>query len=275
MRCARIVLGYDGTEFFGSQTQSGVRTVQSDLQRAIERVAPGSGSCVLAGRTDRGVHAIGQVASADVRWSRRASELRSSLDAVSPVDLVIKDVDWAAPSFHARFDARWREYRYRIVVCDEPPVLDARYVWWRRRAIDDSLANRAARQFAGEHSFGAFAGRGWSRTHAPEALVRVVKRCDWQRVDLWENGSHRVEHVLRIVANGFLPQMVRNIVSAVVSVGTGERSSEWIADLLEAGDRGRLGDAAPPHGLTLWRVSYDEQDELKADERLNGECEVY
>ncbi|HUG14987.1 MAG TPA: tRNA pseudouridine(38-40) synthase TruA [Thermomicrobiales bacterium] len=273
LRCARITLGYDGTDFAGSQSQPGVRTVQDELQRAIDTVAHGSERCVLAGRTDKGVHAHGQVASVNVRWTKVAGQLRESLDAVSPADVIIRHVAWAEPGFHARHDARWREYRYRIVVSERPPVFDARFAWWRRMSVDDDAAADAARRFIGRHSFGAFAGHGWSRSREREELVRTVRECEWRRSDAWDGLDHRVSAELRVTASGFLPRMVRNMVSAIVTVGTGARSPAWIDDLIASGARQELGDAAPPHGLTLWRVTYDEQDDVSAGSRSPGECE--
>jgi tRNA pseudouridine38-40 synthase len=273
VRRARITFGYDGTDFSGSQSQSGVRTVQSELQRAIDRVAPGSARCVLAGRTDKGVHAVGQTASVDACWSRSAAELRVALDSVTPADIIVRDVDWTGPCFHARYDARWREYRYRIVIGAQPPVEDVRYVWWRRTPVDDDVVGVATRRFIGEHSFGAFAGHGWSRSRSRAELVRHVRACEWRRSDIWDEHGHRILDELRVTANGFLPQMVRNMVSAIVSVGEGNRTLEWIDELLVSGDRSELGDAAPPHGLTLWRVTYDEQEDVGAGSRSRGECE--
>src|SRR5687768_7837181 len=123
MRRMRITLGYDGTDFFGSQSQSARRTVQCELESFLQRVSPGSGRTVFAGRTDRGVHAVGQVASVDVRWRRTDVELRDALNAVAPSDLVICEVKTVDETFHARFDAVSREYRYRMVTGSVPPIL--------------------------------------------------------------------------------------------------------------------------------------------------------
>lgn len=273
MRTARITLGYDGTEFFGSQSQRGRRTVQSELQRAIDRVSPGSSRCILAGRTDKGVHAAGQTSSVKVGWTKSAADLRIALDAVTPHDIVIRHVSWAGAGFHARFDAQWREYRYRLVFGSQPLAHETRYVWWRRSPVDDDLVSEVSRQFVGEHSFGAFAGHGWSTTRSHEELVRRVRDCTWRRSDIWDEHGHRSLAEFRVVANGFLPQMVRNMVSAIVSVGDGSRPVDWIGELLATGNRSDLGEAAPPRGLTLWRVSYDEQGRAGAHARLHGEHE--
>jgi tRNA pseudouridine38-40 synthase len=257
MRRVRITLGYDGTEFFGSQSQLGRRTVQDELGCILQRLSPATERTVFAGRTDRGVHAVGQVVSADVAWRGSDETLRDALNAIAPVDLTIVDVATVADTFHARYDAVSREYRYRIVVGDVPPVLARRYVWWRRAAIDSERCTSACRRFVGEHPFGTFAGSGRSQSLAPNELVRHISACDWLASD---DGSR---HELRVVANGFLPQMVRNIVGAVVTVGTGRQEPEWIDALIAANDRRVLGDAAPPQGLALWRVCYGDYDERR------------
>ena len=257
MRRVRITLGYDGTEFFGSQSQPGRRTVQSELEQILRRLSPRTERTVFAGRTDRGVHAVGQVVSADVAWRGTDGDLRGALNAIGPADLTVVDVESVADTFHARYDALSREYRYRIVVSDVPPVLERRYVWWRRAEIDAERCASACCRLVGDHHFGTFAGSGRSQSHEADALVRHVSRCEW----IASNDGLR--HELRVVANGFLPQMVRNIVGAVVQVGTDRQEPEWIDALIAANDRRVLGDAAPPQGLALWRVRYADDDERR------------
>ena len=257
MRRVRITLGYDGTEFFGSQLQPGRRTVQQELERILKRLSPRTGRSVFAGRTDRGVHAVGQVVSVDMVWRESDEALRDALNSIASTDLSIVDVATVADTFHARYDAISREYRYRIVVSDVPPVLERRYVWWRRTAIDGERCASACRRFVGEHSFGTFAGGGRSQSLPADELVRSISRCDWLACD---DGRG---HELRVVANGFLPQMVRNITGAIVQVGSDLREPEWIDELIAANDRRVLGDAAPPQGLALWRVLYEDDDERR------------
>jgi tRNA pseudouridine38-40 synthase len=244
-----ILLGYDGTEFYGSQSQPGCRTVQQELETVLQRLAPGSSRTVFAGRTDRGVHALGQVVSFDTSWRESDERLRYAINSLAPSDLTAVAVETASETFHARYDARWREYRYRIVVADSPPPLERRYLWWRTRTLDAVDAQAACQRFVGRHAFGTFAGLGKSQSLEPSALTRVVRECEWQ--------SDGAGHVFRVVANGFLPQMVRNMVASVTRVAQGDRPAEWIDELLLANDRRVLGEAAPPHGLTLWRVEYD------------------
>lgn len=255
MRRARITLGYDGTAFVGSQIQHRGRTVQAELEKALDRLAPGSGRTTFAGRTDRGVHAIGQVVSVDVTWSEGNAQLRHALNAIFPPDVAVRDVEWTSPTFHARYDAKWREYRYRIFVAPTPPVLARRYVWWRRAALDGARAAEACRVLLGSHAFGAFAGAGRSRQCDAEALTRTVRMCQWHQRDV----SDGTQHELRIEADGFLPQMVRTIVSSIVTVAQGGREVEWLHDVLRSNDRAMAGEPAPPEGLVLWRVRYDDK----------------
>jgi tRNA pseudouridine38-40 synthase len=257
MRRVRITLGYDGTDFFGSQSQPGRRTVQHELEQMLRRLSPRTGRTVFAGRTDRGVHALGQVASTDVAWSGTDAALRDALNSLAPIDISIVDVASVADTFHARFDAQSREYRYRIVVSDVAPVFQRRYAWWRRTALDGERCASACRHFVGEHAFGTFAGNGRSQSLTTDELVRHISRCDWIESD---DGSL---HELRVVANGFLPQMVRSIVGALVHIGISRQEPEWIDELIAANDRRVLGDAAPPQGLALWRVRYNDDDERR------------
>lgn len=261
MRRARFTLGYDGTGFAGSQLQGRSRTVQRELELAIQRLAPGSGRTTFAGRTDRGVHAVGQVVSLDTSWSDSAERLRDALNAILPPDVSVGAVEWTSPTFHARYDAMWREYRYRIVVGPAPPPLARRYLWWRRRELDEALAAEACAVLVGRHAFGSFAGSGWSRTRDASALTRTVRDCRW----LVDRRGGEERHELRIEANGFLPQMVRTIVGAIVPVAQGQRDVHWLREALSANDRSAVGEPAPPEGLVLWRVRYDDERDDSGD----------
>lgn len=259
MPLVKLTFGYDGTDFYGSQAQTGRRTVQSELEAAVQGVGGGINRLAFAGRTDRGVHAVGQVASGEIDWQRTPENLRAGLNAVGPKDLVVSEVEFVGSDFHARFDARWREYRYRIVVADAQPVLSRRYAWWRRDELDETLAQGACRRLVGRHGFGSFASNGLSQSWPVEKLERTVLHCQWQpSVDATSAVGRFWE--LRIVAAGFLPQMVRNITGAVVQVASGAQPVEWVDELLSAGDRRALKDGAPPHGLVLWQVGYTEFD---------------
>jgi tRNA pseudouridine38-40 synthase len=258
-----ILLGYDGTDFHGSQAQAGARTVQGELERALTQVAPGSDRLAFAGRTDRGVHAVGQVTSGDVVWSGPLEALRDALIAVAPADITVQRV-WEAPDgFHARHSASGREYRYRIRAAVAPRPLERRYVWWRRKALDGTSARAACAKLAGTHAFGSFAGSGQSQALDARQLTRTLRTCEWL-VDEYDDGVSRTGaaetlHTLRVIGDGFLPQMVRNLVAAICLVAQGERPVEWIDELLKSNDRRALGEAAPPHGLVFWQAYYERE----------------
>ena len=260
MPLVRLVIGYDGTDFRGSQLQPGARTVQGELERAIGEIGGGDARLAFAGRTDRGVHAVGQVASGRIRWRQSANDLREALNSVTPPDLVVSSAELVEDDFHARYSARWREYRYRIVEAPAPPALQRRFVWWRRGGISVDLAQQAAERFVGRHDFGSFVGLGKSKQLTAEELRRTVTCSVWSSRlrDSPEYGGCARVHEYRIIAEGYLPQMVRTIVSATVDVAQGRRGLDWLDAALAQSDRSLIGEAAPPHGLTFWRVGYDE-----------------
>lgn len=258
----KLTVSYDGSDFAGSQVQPGQRTVQAELDRALERLAGAPVTTVFAGRTDTGVHAAGQVVSLrDPRPTMAEREWLLALNAHLPEDVAVVAVHRERDDFHARYDARWREYRYRIWSGPPQPVV-RRFTWQLRGELDSGALEAGARSFLGERDLAAVAGGGegvpWSdRQGAPRGTVRRISRCSARRIEPWwgepETGT-LVE--VRIVADGFLPRMVRNIVALLVEVGQGKQPVEWIDRVLATKDRRLGGGTAPPHGLTLWRVGY-------------------
>ncbi|HET9016194.1 MAG TPA: tRNA pseudouridine(38-40) synthase TruA [Thermomicrobiaceae bacterium] len=258
-RWFRIDLGYDGAAFLGSQRQPGARTVQETVERAVAEVSGQHVTVTLAGRTDRGVHATGQVGSFSIRWARSADALARALQAMTPDDLVVRDVREVPGGFHARFDARMREYRYRIWNGPVPPVLLRDRVWWVRRPLVVERMARAALMLVGTHDFASFAGNGVGVPGAGVDTARTVSRVEWQ--ELTEaiepaDGERLLE--FQIVADGFLPHMVRNLVGALARVGWGLAEPESLSTLLAARDRRLAPEPAPPAGLTLWKVWYPD-----------------
>lgn len=265
-----LTIAYDGTEFAGSQVQPGQRTVQGELERAVSVVLGTGMSTVFAGRTDRGVHAAGQVVGCeDPRPSMSSDALRAAINAQLPADVAVLEVERRADVFHARFDARWREYRYRVW-SGPPQPLARRFVWRRAEALDPERMARAATEVVGRHDFASFAGGGdgvpWAERRAsPRGTVRTVQLCGCSEIAAWWGASGLGRLVeIRVVADGFLPRMVRNLVGAFVEVGRGARTGGWLGSVLAARDR-RAGVAtAPPHGLTFWRVGYGDERESDA-----------
>lgn len=259
----KLTIGYDGTDFRGSQRQGNARTVQQELETAFHQLAGRSVSVSMAGRTDRGVHAVGQVASCeDIRPAMAEMQMQRALNHLLPDDIGVSGLERVDDAFHPRFDATWREYRYRIWCGGKQPVA-GRQVWvWRDPLNLEEMAT-AADRLVGTHDLASFTGGGegvpWSeRSRAPRGTVRTVLRCDIRRTGAWWgmslDGGHGVE--LRVIADGFLPQMVRTITGGLVSVGRGERSSQWFDELLARPDRRHGPTVAPAYGLILWRVGY-------------------
>lgn len=254
----KLVLAYDGHAYRGSQIQPNVPTIQEELERALRTIRAYSGRTTFAGRTDAGVHAAGQVVSCDVSWDRELERLSHGLNSVLPHDIRVLECDQVAPDFNARFDAHSREYRYRVSEQRVLHPLQARYVWASATPIDQQVAARVAGMFEGTHRFGSFASAGFSRRMEQPDLARTIQTCIWAIISdpLFPGPTDRPVHELRIRGDGFLPQMVRNITSAIVEVASGKKPPEWIEFLLVSGDRRLLGPPAPPHGLVLWNVEY-------------------
>lgn len=257
-------LSYDGRGFSGSQRQANRRTVQGELEAAIQTLAGSPVAAALAGRTDAGVHAAGQVASfSDARPDLDPDRLTKALNAHLPEDLSVQCAWRPNGRFHARHDARWREYRYRLWVGERQP-LAAGLAAQRTRRIDfDRFV--ALEQLIGEHDFGSFAGSGdgvpWAKRRTePRGTIRTVLAAEARTIAPWWGPEPWAGELIEIVvrADGFLPKMVRNIVGAVIEIGEGRRATDWLAELLASPDR-RLGPkTAPPEGLTLWRVGYEQ-----------------
>jgi len=260
----RLTLAYDGTSFAGSQIQPNQRTVQSELEGVLGAIAGTPVRAAFAGRTDRGVHAVGQVAAASLPdWDGTALDLRRAINSRLPVDIGATEATICADSFSPRYDAIWREYRYWIATAVVSPFL-SRYAWIRRTELDVDAAAAGAEMFVGTHDFATFAGGGegvpWSqRAATPRGTTRTILHCGCREVRPQIGpGSNQFATVLevRVAADGFLPHMVRNIIGALMQVGQGQRHPQWIGDLLAGRDRQIGPVAAPPQGLTLVRVGF-------------------
>ena len=260
----RLTLSYDGTAFAGSQVQPGQRTVQGELEAALRRLGGAEAKTTFAGRTDRGVHAFGQVVAVDFpEWRATARNLESALAARLPGDMAVRRVAECDTAFNPRFDAVWREYRYWIVPGLMSPFL-GRYAWLLRDSGDTSRMNEAAEYLLGTQDFASFAGGGegvpWSeRSTRRRGTTRTMLRCAVHTRELEPGPGRDVGATaleFRLAADGFLPRMVRNITGALVEVGQGRREPSWIAEILAAKDRRMGSPVAPAHGLTLWRVGY-------------------
>lgn len=242
----KCTLSYDGTHFFGYQIQPGKRTVQGELERALQQIHKGEAIRVTAsGRTDAGVHAYGQVIHFDTPLSLSPDQWKKALNALLPDDIVIKDAQEAAPSFHARFSAKAKEYRYKVRIAQERDVFLRNYCYYFPHPLDMEAMRRALRLIEGTHDFTSFCS---AKTNVDDR-VRTIYTADMAvRDDLLE---------FRFIGNGFLYNMVRIIVGTILEVGQGKRSVDSISSALAAKDRRLAGKTAPPQGLYLWKVYYD------------------
>lgn len=259
----KLTLAYDGSGFRGSQRQLNGRSVQEDLENALFRLNGREMKVDLAGRTDSGVHAVGQVASLqDARPEMSEERLVRAINAHLPEDLAVLECVRRESTFHARFDATWREYRYRIW-WGAPQPLPRNQVWLRTAALDTEAMAEGAEALQGPVDLSSFAGLGAGVPGAKirsgeRGTVRTIHYCTVRGIEPWWGIAPGVGSgvEIRIVADGFLPHSVRTIASALVEVGSGRRSTGWVGELIKLADRRYGPQTAPPHGLVLWRVGY-------------------
>jgi tRNA pseudouridine38-40 synthase len=246
VRTLKLTLSYDGTRLVGWQRQAEGESVQGVLEDALARFEGAPVTVHGAGRTDAGVHALGQVASVEVSFAHDAATLTRALNAQLPEDVRVLSVEEAAPGFHARFSARSKSYRYCIRNGAVASPFERAYVWHVPQPLDVDAMRQAASRLLGRHDFSTFRSMG---TDVPDA-VRTLRISDV----LGDAGSLLTYEVS---GDGFLRHMVRAIVGTLVEVGRGWRDPEQMDALLQARDRARAGATAPPHGLFLVSVDYD------------------
>lgn len=210
---------------------------------------------VCAGRTDAGVHALEQTITLQLDVEelacREPRKIVTSLNALTPDDLSITRVGFAAPEFSARFDAVYRVYRYRIVMGGAPPLFAREFSWWHRAPLDVAAMQEAARLLEGEHDFKSFCK---AASAEGKSTCRYVESIDFFEEEVL--GERCL--TMQIVGNAFLHSMVRTIVGTLVQVGAGRRQPAWVQGVLDARDRQAAGENAPACGLTFWHVEYPE-----------------
>lgn len=241
----KLTLEYDGRPFAGWQRQDGVLSVQQAMEEAAAAIDGAPVSVTGAGRTDAGVHALGQVAHLDLKKEMRADKVRDALNAhLRPHAVTVLLAEDAAPDFHARFDATARTYLYRILNRRPDLALDRGRAWRIPMTLDDQAMHRAAQALVGRHDFSTF------RDSQCQADTPV------KTLDAISVTRSSEEIAIHCSARSFLHRQVRSIVGSLVEVGRGKESPSWIAEILKAADRTLCGPVAPPEGLYLESVSY-------------------
>ena len=262
MRTFKLTIAYDGTAYAGWQLQPGGPTIQAALEAAIERVTTQRIRTVASGRTDAGVHAVGQVVGFSANTSLEGEVLRRALNANLPGDIAVLEAAEVPAGFHPIRDARRKRYRYIVHDSDVRDVFLRRFAWhYPYGRLEAAAMQRAAESLVGRHDFRSFQTSGAERKTSvrtvfelsvcrgdprgevlPAAPAEARRRPDWI--------------VLEIEADGFLYNMVRAIVGTLTEVGRGARTESWPAEVLVARDRREAGPTAPPQGLFLVKVTY-------------------
>jgi tRNA pseudouridine38-40 synthase len=243
----KLTLEYDGGPFSGWQRLPGVPSVQGALEDAVEKLTGERSEVIGAGRTDAGVHALGQVAHLDIAKPFEAWKLAEALNALArPHPVAVLKAEETAPDFHARFDATRRVYRYSILNRRAPATLSRGFVWRVPNELNGDAMHAAAQRLLGQHDFTTFRDSN-CQARTP---VKTLDRCDVQRagetIQIW------------CEARSFLHRQVRSIVGTLVEVGLGKMNADDVAAALAARDRAHCGPVAPSDGLFLMRVDYEK-----------------
>ena len=247
----KLVVAYDGTAFHGFAAQRDVRTVEGVLSDALEKLLRSPRemlNLVCAGRTDAGVHAWGQVVSIDMPPDTDTVRVRRAVNRMLGPEVVVRSVGRVPGNFDARRSATARTYRYTILNRDVPDPFLTRQAWWVPEPLDVSLLRLAADPFIGEHDFAAFCRRG---PEGSTTMRRVL-------ASHWVPDDRPGVLVYEVRANAFCWQMVRSLVGTIVEAGMGKRRPGDLLRILHSRDRAQSGRLAPPQGLCLWEVAYDD-----------------
>lgn len=243
----KIILAYDGTEFSGFQRQDVHRSVQAVFEESLKKIGWQGSSILAAGRTDSGVHAEGQVVAFDLQWQHSLLDLKNAINSVLPLDMAVHQVSEVSAEFHPRYDARTRNYRYDIFCEAQRNPIRERYAWRVWPMPELSLLQAAAQEFIGELDF-SFLGSA-PREHG--STVRKVFSANWE-----QTGEERFQYF--VSANAFLYHMVRRMVSISIEIALNKVETGIIKKYKEGSVPGMIQGLAPPNGLFLTEVTYDE-----------------
>src|SRR5512133_2394664 len=244
----QVILAYDGSGFFGSQVQAKFRTVQGEFEKALRKLGWNGRSVLMAGRTDTGVHATGQVAAFDFEWTHSLEKLFKAIDTNLPPDLALQSLVPALADFHPRFDAVSREYRYRLFCEPIRDPLREKFLWRVFPEVDGDALIRNAGIFLGTHDSAAFG----SPTTPKGTTVRTVTKAEWRRMP---DGEWQFE----VRADAFLYRMARRLVFVQVTLAQGKYPLERLQNAFEGHEKLPAG-LAPAHGLTLVEVTYGSHE---------------
>ena len=252
-RTLSLTVSYNGAPFSGFARQPGQLTVQGELEQALSLAFRRPMEVVCSGRTDAGVHALGQVVSFDVTndelEGRNLYSLRRSLNALTHEGITVREVEERQPGFSARYDAQWREYHYHVCLAEVPPLFMRDFSWYVHGQLDIDAMREAAAYLVGEHDFKSFC---MAASAVGKPTCRNVHEISLSR----EMVMGEDILTIKVVGNAFLHSMVRTIVGTLVMVGRGQRKPEWVREVLEARNRTAAGENAPAAGLVFWRVQY-------------------
>jgi tRNA pseudouridine38-40 synthase len=253
MRNIRLTVAYDGTDFHGWQRQPQSPTIQDEVELSIEKITGARVTLYASGRTDTGVHAAGQVANFTTHCPIPCPSLVKALNDILPIGIRVRKAEEVAAGFHARYSAKAKTYRYRILQAAICPPFLARYVYHHPFPLDCRRMAQAARLLEGEHDFTSFAGSDPARKQKGQAADSNVRRVLHSSI----TARKKLQMIVyEIQGSGFLHHMVRNIVGTLLEVGSGKLSPEEIPVILAARDRSKAGPTAPASGLWLVKVEY-------------------
>lgn len=246
MRNIRITIEYDGKNFPGWQSQPGKMSIQSEIQKAIFEVTGEEVEVIASGRTDAGVHALGQVANFHTNTNIEINKIPYALNSKLPKSIVIKDAIEVDERFHSRYNCKQKTYRYIVNNSEFPSALERYREFHMPYKLDYEAMEKAIKYFEGEHDFKGFKSSGGSEK---KTTVRTLTNCSIRK-----DGTRIY---IELTGNGFLYNMVRIIAGTIVDVGLGKIKADNIPEILESGDRTKAGKTLPPHGLYLVSVNYE------------------